>query len=148
MELNALGKAFLHNEEGLRLTAYKDQIGKWTIAFGNTYMLDGSPVKEGDKLTMAQANELFAAKIKDYEAAVNKGVKVALTQNQFNALTSFCYNVGTSAFSNSTLLKKVNAKSPAEEIEIQFNLWKKGGGKVLPVLVARRKREFALFIKP
>jgi len=144
MNLDAKGKEFLHNEEGLRLKAYQDQIGKWTIAFGNTYMLDGSPVKEGDELTMAQANQLFAVKIKDYEAAVNK-VKVALTQNQFNALVSLCYNIGTSAFSNSTLLKKVNAKAPAKEIEAQFNLWKKGGGKVLPVLVARRKREFKLF---
>lgn len=145
MNLDAKGREFLHNEEGLRLTAYKDQIGKWTIAFGNTYMLDGSPVKEGDELTMAQANQLFAVKIKEYEATVTKGVKVALTQNQFNALVSLCYNIGTGAFSNSTLLKKVNAKAPAEDIEAQFNLWKKGGGKVLPVLVARRKREFKLY---
>jgi len=145
MNLDAKGRDFLHNEEGLRLKAYKDQIGKWTIAFGNTYMFDGSPVKEGDKLTMAQANQLFEVKIKDYEAAVNKGVKVALTQNQFNALVSLCYNIGTTAFSSSTLLKKVNAKASAEDIEAQFNLWKKGGGKVLPVLVARRKREFKLF---
>jgi len=145
MNLDNKGIAFLHNEEGLKLNAYKDQIGKWTIAFGNTYMLDGSPVKEGDKLTMVQANQLFAVKIKDYEVAVNKGVKVPLTQNQFNALVSLCYNIGTTAFSNSTLLKKINSKVSAEEIQAQFNLWKKGGGKVLPVLVNRRKREFALY---
>jgi len=145
MNLDSKGIAFLHNEEGLRLNAYRDQIGKWTIAFGNTYMLDGSPVKEGDKLTLTDANKLFAVKIKDYEAAVNKGVKVPLSQNQFNALVSLCYNIGTGAFLNSTLLKKINSNASAEEIQAQFNLWKKGGGKVLPVLVKRRKREFALY---
>ncbi|MFW0718724.1 lysozyme [Pedobacter sp. N23S346] len=145
MNLDSKGIAFLHNEEGLRLNAYRDQIGKWTIAFGNTYMLDGSPVKEGDKLSLAEANKLFAVKIKDYEAAVSKGVKLPLTQNQFNALVSLCYNIGTGAFLNSTLLKKINSKASAEEIQAQFNLWKKGGGKVLPVLVNRRKREFKLF---
>ena len=145
MNLDSKGIAFLHKEEGLRLNAYKDQIGKWTIAFGNTYMLDGSPVKEGDKLSLAEANKLFAVKIKDYEAAVNKGVKVPLTQNQFNALVSLCYNIGTGAFINSTLLKKINSKASGEEIQAQFNLWKKGGGKVLPVLVNRRQREFKLF---
>lgn len=145
MNLDSKGIAFLHKEEGLRLNAYKDQIGKWTIAFGNTYLLDGSPVKDGDKLTLVEANKLFAVKIKDYEAAVNKGVKVLITQNQFNALVSLCYNIGTGAFLNSTLLKKINSKASAEEIQAQFNLWKKGGGKVLPVLVNRRKREFKLF---
>lgn len=145
MNLDSKGIAFLHKEEGLRLNAYKDQIGKWTIAFGNTYMLDGSPVKEGDKLSLVEANKLFAVKIKDYEAAVNKGVKVPITQNQFNSLVSLCYNIGTSAFLNSTLLKKINSKASAEEIQAQFNLWKKGGGKVLPVLVKRRQREFALY---
>lgn len=59
MNIDSKGIAFLHNEEGLRLNAYKDQIGKWTIAFGNTYMLDGSPVKEGDKLTLAEAIKLL-----------------------------------------------------------------------------------------
>lgn len=145
MTLDKIGVAFLHNEEGLRLKAYKDQIGKWTIAFGNTFMMNGEAVKEGDELSMDEANQLFAAKIKGYEAAVNKGVKVSITQSQFNALVSLCYNIGTAGFLNSTLLKKINAKAPATEIEAQFNLWKKGGGKVLPVLVARRKREFKLY---
>ncbi|MCX2474100.1 lysozyme [Pedobacter sp. MC2016-05] len=145
MELNDKGKAFIHNEEGLVLAAYLCPANVWTIGFGNTYHLNNTPVKKGDKITLEQAQDLFNKKIKLYENAVNKGVKISLSQNQFNALTSFCYNIGIYGFLNSTLLKKVNSIAPDAEIETQFNLWKRGGGKVLPVLVARRKREFKLY---
>ncbi|WP_312069487.1 lysozyme, partial [Acinetobacter sp.] len=79
-------------------------------------------------------------------ASVNNLVKVPLSQNQFDALVSLTYNIGSTAFKNSTLLKKLNAKDYAGAAD-QFLRWNKGGGKVLKGLVRRREAERALFLK-
>lgn len=145
MKLDANGIKFIHNEEGLRLEAYLCPAGVWTIGYGNTYHLDNRPVKKGDKITLAEAKDLFNKKIKIYEDAVNKNVKVPLKQNQFNALVSFCYNVGTFAFSTSTLLKKINSNASLDEIFKEFKKWVHAAKKVIDVLVNRRNREINLY---
>lgn len=145
MKLDSNGIKFIHNEEGLRLEAYLCPAGVWTIGYGNTYHLDNTPVKKDDKITLEQAKDLFDKKIKLYEDAVNKNVKVPLKQNQFNALVSFCYNVGTLAFSTSTLLKKINSQASLDEIFVEFKKWVHAAKKIITVLVNRRNREIKLY---
>lgn len=91
--------------EGLRLSAYQDQAGVWTIGFGHT----GPDVYEGLSITEEQAEELLLEDIAEAQAAVDQLVKVDLTDNQYGALVSFVFNVGVGAFSKSTLLRKLNA---------------------------------------
>ena len=145
MKLDANGIKFIHNEEGLRLKAYLCPANVWTIGYGNTYHLDNTPVKKGDEITLDEANNLFTQKIKLYEDSVNKNLKVPVTQNQFNALVSFCYNVGMFAFQTSTLLKKINSKASFEDISKEFSKWVHAAKKVITLLVNRRNREINLF---
>lgn len=77
---------------------------------------------------------------------MNKYVKVRLTQSQFDALVSFVYNVGVEAFRTSTLLRKLNGADYVGAAA-EFKRWKMGGGKVLPGLIRRRKREEELFLR-
>ncbi len=145
MRLDEKGKKFIHKEEGCVLKAYLCPAGVWTIGWGNTYHLDNTPVKKGDVITQEEADELFEKKIKLYEDTVNQKVKVPLSQNSFNALVSFCYNVGMFAFASSTLLKKINSKASIEDIVKEFGKWIYAAKKVIQVLVSRRKREINLF---
>lgn len=103
-------------------------------------------VKKGDTCTLEQAKEYFAHDLNRFESSVNKLVEVPLSQNQFDALVSLTYNIGQTAFSNSTLLKKLNAKDYQGAAD-QFLRWNKGGGKVMKGLVRRREAERALFLK-
>ena len=107
---------------------------------------NGVKVKKGDKCTLEQAKSYFAHDLKSFEKTVNDSVKVPLSQNQFDALVSLTYNIGSTAFKNSTLLKKLNAKDFTGAAD-QFLRWNKGGGKVLKGLVRRREAERALFLK-
>lgn len=145
MKIDKDGIEFIHKEEGLRLKAYLCPAKVWTIGYGNTYHLDNTKVKEDDVITLEQAKDLFNKKITLYEDAVNKNVKVPLTQSAFNALVSFCYNVGMFAFQSSTLLKKINSKASLDDIFNEFKKWVHAGKKVISVLVNRRKREINLY---
>lgn len=145
MKLDTNGIKFIQDEEGLRLKAYLCPANVWTIEYGNTYHLDNTPVKKGDEITLDEANNLFNQKIKLYEDSVNKNLKVSVTQNQFNALVSFCYNVGMFAFQSSTLLKKINSKASFEDIFKEFSKWVHAAKQVITVLVNRRKREINLY---
>lgn len=141
MKLDKEGKEHLIAEEGLRLKAYKDSVGIWTIGVGNTYYEDGSKVKQGDTITKERAATLLDKVVKSFEDNLNKVVKVPLTQNQYNALFSFSYNIGQSAFNGSTLLKLLNSGKYKEASE-QFIKWTKQ-----KELTNRRIREKALFLK-
>lgn len=141
MKISEKGLTFIISEEGERLTAYKCPAGVWTIGIGHT----GRDVTPDLKITKEKSRELLRCDLDRFESTVNQYVKVPLTQNQFDALVSFTFNVGCNAFKNSTLLKRINSKSGIEEIECQFRRWVYGCGKKLPVLVARREREIKLF---
>ncbi|MFW1840914.1 lysozyme [Acinetobacter gyllenbergii] len=132
--------------EDLRLDAYDDGVGVWTIGYGTTIYPNGIKVKKGDVCTLDQAKAYFAFDLKRFERAVNSSVKVTINQNQFDALVSLAYNIGQTAFSKSTLLKKLNAKDYQGAAD-QFPEWNKGGGKVMKGLVRRRAAERALFLK-
>jgi lysozyme len=144
MKTSQVGIDLIKSFEGCKLTAYKCSAGVNTIGFGNTYYTNGNKVKLGDKITQDEANKLFLDLLPKYEKTVLNNIKVPLTQNQFDALVSFCWNCGSSK----TLFKMVNEKFSEMNI---VNWWVShyimGGGKVLNGLVRRRKAEAVLFVK-
>lgn len=129
--------------EGLRLNAYDDGVGVWTIGYGTT-VINGVKVKKGDTCTLEQAKKYMASDLKKFEEAVNR-VQVPLNQNQFDALVSLTYNIGIGAFSSSTLLKKLNA-GDYKGAAAQFDVWVKAGGERMQGLVNRRAKEKVLFL--
>jgi len=152
MQLSENGFKIIKNFEGLRLTAYRDVAGVWTIGYGSTRYHDGKQIKPGDTLTgEVQADALFQNTLGQYEDAVNRLAKVPLTQNQFDALISFTYNEGTGALEGSTLLVKLNEKN-YKEAAAYFLAWDKitdpkTGKKVAcETLVERREEESKLFL--
>ena len=145
MHISPSGIDLICNFEGKRLTAYDDGVGVWTIGFGTTVYPNGIKVKKGDTCTEAQAKAFMAHDLKKFEAAVNNAVTVPLSQNQFDALVSLAYNIGTNAFSKSTLVKKLNANDIRGAAD-QFDVWVNAGGKRMQGLVNRRAKEKALFL--
>lgn len=146
MKTSSSGIDMICGFEGKRLVAYDDGVGVWTIGFGTTVYPNGVKVKRGDTCTDAQAKQYMQHDLIKFEKAVNDSVTVPLNQNQFDALISLAYNIGTGAFAKSTLVKKLNAgdyKGAAE----QFLVWNKGNGKIMQGLVNRRQREKGVFLK-
>lgn len=144
--ISEIGLKLIAQFEGCYLQAYLCPANVWTIGIGTTIYPNGVKVKKGDKCTLEQAHEYLAHDMIEFEKTVNDSVKVPLSQNQFDALVSLTYNIGSAAFKNSTLLKKLNAKDFTGAAD-QFLVWNKGGGKVLKGLVRRREAERALFLK-
>ncbi|MDE6661891.1 MAG: lysozyme [Lachnospiraceae bacterium] len=141
MSISDRGVELIAKYEGCRLEAYKCPAGIWTIGYGHT-----AGVQPGQTLPSKEAaKELLKEDLKKYGGHVNSCVKnghisFPLNQNQFDALTSFCYNCGSG-----TLQKLVSGRDAATVAE-KLLLYNKGGGKVLPGLVKRREEERALFI--
>ena len=134
-------RLFITQKEGFDANAYKDTGGVWTIGYGHT-----KNVKQGDVVTRAQAEELFWEDFKEHVIPLEK-VKVPLSENQKVALASFIFNVGPTAFKNSTLLKKLNnndIKGAADE----FDRWILDNGVIKKGLINRRKEEKELFLTP
>lgn len=146
MHVSPSGIDLICNFEGKRLMAYDDGVGVWTIGFGTTIYPNGIKVKKGDVCTEAQAKAYMAHDLKKFELAVSNVVTVPLSQNQFDALVSLAYNIGTNAFKNSTLVKKLNA-GDIRGAANQFDVWVKAGGKRMQGLVNRRAKEKALFLR-
>lgn len=140
MNISKNGIDFIKKEEGLVLNAYLCPANVWTIGYGHT-----NGVKKGDKITEEQAEDFLVNDLLYSERIVNKMVKVKLSQNQYDALVSFIFNVGSGNFINSTLLKKLNAGANSDEICAELRRWIFSKGKKLPVLVARRQRECELY---
>ena len=139
MNTSPKGIALIKEFEGLRLKAYKCPGGVWTIGYGHT-----AGVKPGMVITEAQAEEYLKADLIAFERYLN-GLGLALNQNQFDALVSFIYNVGTGNFSNSTLLRKVRANPQDNSIMDEFLRWVYSKGRVLPGLQRRRLAEMKLY---
>lgn len=145
MKTSANGIKAIKLSEGTKLKAYDDGRGVWTIATGTIQYPNGTPVKKGDVITQAQADQYLAFDLKRIEDGVNRLVKVPLTQNQFDALVSFTFNLGIKNLSESTLLKKLNAGDYAGASN-EFPKWKKSPNPDLEEsLKARRIREQKLF---
>lgn len=144
MRMSTAGLDLLTEFEGLRLKAYIDPVGIWTIGYGHTSAAGEPLVASGLVITKDEAEEILKRDMGQYEDGVRKYVKVNLTQGQFDALTDFAYNAGVGALQKSTLLKKVNA-GKFDEVPAEFMKWTKGGGRELPGLVRRRRAEVKLW---
>lgn len=144
MKTSQAGVDLIKQFEGQRLTAYKCPAGIWTIGYGHTSAAGAPDVQPGMTITYQEANAILVRDLGKYEDAVDRLVKVPLTQNQFDALVSFTYNVGEGALAKSTLLKKLNA-GQYDAVPAELMKWTKGGGKELPGLVRRRRAECAMW---
>jgi lysozyme len=146
MILDNKGYLLITNHEGLKLKPYLCSAKIPTIGYGNTYYPDGKRVTLLDKdITKQQAFDMFKEVANRFAKRVDTLVTSNLNQNQFNALVSFAYNVGTGNFSSSTLLKKVNRNPDDLTIKDEFLRWNKAGGKVLNGLTNRRNEEAILY---
>lgn len=139
MKTSSKGIALIKEFEGLRLKAYKCPGGVWTIGYGHT-----AGVKSGMVISEAQAEEYLMADLIAFEKYLN-GLGLVINQNQFDALISFIYNVGTGNFSSSTLLRKVKANPLDNSIMDEFLRWVYSKGRVLPGLQRRRLAEMKLY---
>lgn len=126
--------------EGLRLSAYADQVGVWTIGYGHT----GHGVHAGLTITADQADALLVSDVAGAVACVNRLVTAQITQNQFDALVDFVFNLGCASLASSTLLRFVNGGAFGDAA-IQFQRWDHAGGVIVPGLLLRRQAEATLF---
>ena len=140
------GLELIKKFEGVRLKAYQDSVGVWTIGYGTT-RIGGNPVQEGQTITQQQADELLRQHIaKEVQPAVYGKVKAPITQSMFDALCSFTYNLGGGTLGRSTLCSELNS-TKYEECANLFPDYNKAGGKVLAGLTKRRVAEQQLFMK-
>jgi lysozyme len=146
MILDNKGYLFITKHEGLSLKPYLCPAKIPTIGYGNTYYADGKRVTLLDKdINKQQAFDMFKEIANRFAKRVDTLVTSNINQNQFNALVSFAYNVGTGNFSSSTLLKKINKNPDDLTIKDEFLKWNKAGGKVLNGLTNRRNEEADLY---
>ena len=142
MNISETGIQLIKKFEGCSLKAYKCPAGIWTIGYGHT-----SGVKEGQTITKKEAEAYLKQDLTTFETFVTNLVTVAINQNQFDALVSFCYNLGPGNLRSSTLLKRINAGDFNGAAE-QFDRWIYAGGRKLSGLVKRRAAEKTLFLQP
>lgn len=141
MQLSKAGYELIKSLEGVKTKAYQDSVGIWTIGVG-FIRVNGKPVVKGQTMTESEIETEFFKQLGNYENPVNDYVTKTLTQNQFDALVSFVFNVGGNAFRNSTLLKKINADPKDKQgITSEWKKWNRAGGKVIQGLTNRRLKE-------
>jgi len=132
--------------EGFSSKPYMCPASVCTIGYGTTRYPNGTKISMNDApITEAKALEYLVFDMKSFERNVDAYCRDDINQNQFDALVSFCYNVGPNALKASTLLKKVNINPNDPTIAKEFAKWNKGGGKVLKGLISRRKEESQLY---
>lgn len=142
MQISQTGIDLIESFEGCCLDAYQDIGGVWTIGYGHT-----QDVCAGMMITQEQATQMLLQDLVIYEGYVNQYVTVPLTQNQFNALVSFTYNLGPDAFAKSTLLSVLNAGQYSNAAAM-FLEYDHAGGVEVAGLKRRRLAEQALFLTP
>ncbi|MGA2350633.1 MAG: lysozyme [Terracidiphilus sp.] len=141
MKFSAAGMELLKRSEGFRKLVYKDTAGFPTIGYGHRLL---HPESFPNGIDEPQASNLLASDLRDAEQAVERMVKVPLSQGQFDALVDFCFNLGAGRLAGSTLLKYLNAKRYDEAVE-QLLLWNHAGGHESSALKTRREAEAALW---
>lgn len=146
MRTSTDGLKLIKDFEGERLQAYLCPAGVWTIGYGHTDAAGPPKVVPGMVITKREAEDILRKDLIKYEVAVERAVTVFLKPNQFDALVSFCYNIGPGAFSKSTLVKKLN-RGDYGSVPGELMKWNKAGGKELAGLTRRRRAEAALWRK-
>ena len=127
--------------EGFEGKAYLCPANVWTIGYGRT-----KNVQEGDRITKVQAERDLLEELEEFAEQVLNSVKVELTQNELDALTSWTYNLGVGNLNSSTLLKKLNT-GDKDSVPSEMLRWNKAAGKVLAGLTRRREAEAKLWAK-
>lgn len=146
MKLDKSGYDLIKSFEGLSLKPYKCSAGIATIGYGNTYYENNVKVQMSDAvITKQRAEDLLKLNADRFAVKVSNIVHKPINQNQFNALVSFAYNVGSGALASSTLLKLVNINPNDAMIAKEFLRWNKAGGKPIQGLTNRRIKESALY---
>lgn len=140
--INRHGIELIKEFEGLRLVPYLCPARKWTIGYGHT-----RTVRAGMKLTPAEAEQLLRDDLQLAARTVERLVQVPLNDNQFAALVSFVFNIGTSNFEQSTLLRLLN-RGWYEQVPAQLSRWNKANGEVMGGLARRRAAEARLWSMP
>lgn len=150
MRTDEAGYNLIVHWEGKRNKAYLDSVKIPTIGTGFIrYTLGdkaGQRVKLGDTMTDEEIKAEFLNQIKSYENGVKEVVKVPLTQSQFNACVSLCYNIGVAAFAKSTVVRRLNERKYKAACDA-FAMWNKAGGRVIPGLANRRSSEQKEFFR-
>ena len=141
MKTSEEGRKLITHFEGIRLHAYQDSIGVWTIGVGHTKGVFQGMIIDSDK-----ADEFLQEDLEEAEDAVNKLVTVPLDQAQFDSLVSLVFNIGQGNFSHSTLLKKLNNRDYLGASS-EFLKWNRAGGKPVLGLTRRRAAERDHFLR-
>lgn len=144
-DISEKGYAIIREFEGFKAEAYLDTGGVWTIGFGTIKYPNGQRVKKGDTCTREQAEQWLKNDCKWVDDCLDKYVTAKTTQNQFDALASFVYNIGETAFAKSTMLTLLNQNNFTAAAN-QFDRWVFDNGKRITGLANRRTKEKALFL--
>jgi lysozyme len=140
------GIELIKSFEGFYAKPYMCPANVATIGYGTIRYPNGKKVTLSDvPITKETATSYLMDNLTTYEKSVDAFCRDDINQNQFDALVSFCYNVGSTALKSSTLLKKVNANPNDPEIKFEFLKWNRGGGRVLKGLTRRREAEVQLY---
>lgn len=134
--------AFIKRAEGCKLKAYRDEGGIWTVGYGHT----GRNIDRTTQWTQEEADQALLHYVTPLMDVLEDLIRVEVTDNQLAALTSLSYNIGTSAFTKSTVLRELNA-GHIDEAADAFLMWHKVNGKKSAGLMTRRQRERSLFLK-
>jgi lysozyme len=146
MKLDESGYKLIQEFEGLSLVPYLCSAKVATIGYGSTFYPSGKKVTMQDQpISLATAKWMLKETADKFATDVDKLIKSKITQNQFNALVSFAFNLGVTSLGRSTLLKKVNINPNDPTIAAEFAKWNKAGGKVLNGLTKRRAKEAKLY---
>lgn len=146
MTVSKRGYDLIKEFEGLRLKPYLCSANVPTIGYGSTFYENGTRVKLTDvPITEVKAMDLLKVTVSKFALKVDALVKKDITQNQFDSLVSFAYNVGATALQNSTLLKLINNNPNDANIAKEFLKWNKAGGVANKGLTNRRIKESALY---
>lgn len=141
MNISTQGIEAIKAFERLRLTAYLDSGGRWTIGYGHT-----ASAVAGMQISEAKALELLGKDLAVAITAVNKNVTCALEQYEFDALVSLVFNIGQGAFKTSTILRLINGRSDPMRIAAEFKRWVYDNGKKVAGLESRRAKERLLYL--
>lgn len=140
MKMSKAGRKTLTTREGVRLKAYKDSVGVWTIGIGHTSAAGDPKVTPTLRITAEECDEIFTRDLVKYEKAVNDAVKILVTQTEFDAMVSLCFNIGPGGFAKSSVVRRLNAGDRKGAAKA-FLMWNKP-----KEIVGRRTGEMLQFV--
>lgn len=145
MNINQAGIDLIKQFEGFRAKPYQCSANVWTIGYGSTRDLDGTPItREHRAITETEAEIWLHDTLVSMAGELEPHITLGLNDNQFSALMSLAYNIGVTALSRSQTLKRLN-EGDFDQMRTEWREWRKADGKVLQGLVKRREAELALF---